>query len=174
MAYVQSAVDGDGGDYDFMLISDSVGANAANWWTDIQLVQYLIGNVYDYAAKGAGNWQVKLSESELGAFPDPNKDYKALRRTAALIKRFQEDCVKQGIAVYPDGRVDRARTAKSSITKSPYTILVANMYFESAIWYGEQSDDPVEWALNDWFMPDMLKGQLRKSMENELGTWILS
>jgi hypothetical protein len=145
-----------------MLVSHAVGANASNFWTDIQLVQYLIGWIYDFASRGIGDWKQKMTDSELQSLPDPNTDFKALSRTAALIKRFQEDSVKQGIRLHADGRVDPAIGWRSSISNTPYTIIVANDFFESAIWESE-GGDAVDHLLNDFFAPDTLKGQLIKS-----------
>jgi hypothetical protein len=107
-----------------------------------------------------------MSASELQSLPDPNTDFKALSKTAALIKRFQEDSAKQGIRLYPDGRVDPAIGWRSSISNTPYTIIIANDFFESAVWEGEGSD-PVDYLLNDFFAPDALKGQLIASRSED-------
>jgi hypothetical protein len=165
MAYLQP-VEREDESYELMMVSHAVGANANNYWTDIQLVQYLIGWVYDSASRGVGDWKQKMTPSELQSLPDPNTDFKALSRTAALIKRFQEDSTKQGIRLYADGRVDPALGWRSSISSTPYTIIIANDFFESAIWEGEGSD-PVDYLLNDFFAPDTLKGQLIKSRSED-------
>ena len=163
MAYIQPVErELDDESYELMMVSHAVGANASNYWTDIQLVQYLIGWIYDFASRGVGDWKQKMSESELQSLPDPNTDFKALSRTATLIKRFQTDSGKQGIPLYADGRVDPANGWRASISNTPYTIIIANDFFESAVWEGEGSD-PVDYVLNDFFAPATLKAQLIKT-----------
>ena len=167
MAYIQPVErELDDESYELMMVSHAVGANANNYWTDIQLVQYLIGWIYDFASRGVGEWKQKMTDSELQSLPDPNTDFKALSRTAALIRRFQEDSGKQGIRLYADGRVDPAIGWRASISNTPYTIIIANDFFESAVWDGEGSD-PVDYLLNDFFAPDTLKGQLIRSRSED-------
>lgn len=147
---------------DVLMVTDAVGANAANWWTDIQLVQYMIGSIYIYKSAGAGEWNQTMSEAELNALPDPHKDFKALKRTRDLIKRFQDDAVKQGIPVHADGRIDRAYTVKSSITSTPYTILVANYYMQSAVTESQGVENWIGWVVNDDpDLPALVKAQLQ-------------
>lgn len=167
MAYIQPVEPSLDEPFELMLVSHSVGANASNYWTDIQLVQLLIGWIYDYASRGVGDWKQKMTAAELQALPDPNTEFKALSKTSTLIKRFQTDAAKQGIFLYPDGRVDPMNSWRSSISNTPYTIYIANDFFESAIRNGEGVNDPVQWLLDDFFTPETLKGQLMKSREED-------
>ncbi len=150
---------------DLLMVSHSVGANAANWWTDIQLVQYLIGSIYFFAEDGAGDWSEKMTKKELDNLPDPNKEYKSLTKTANLIRRFQTDSVKQGAKVYVDGVIDRAKSVKSSISKTYYTILLMNYYFSSAVNASQITDNWIQWTLDDPELPKLLKAQLQTNVE---------
>jgi hypothetical protein len=151
---------------DVFMVTDAVGEIARNWWTDIQLVQYLIGSIYIYANEDAGDWKQKMTSGELKNLPDPNKDFKRLKKTADLIRRFQQDCHKESQKVLIDGRIDRARMAISSKSNTPYTILIANDYFGSAVQASQGVDDWQKWALNDDpDMPKLLKAELQTRYE---------
>lgn len=169
MAFIKRYVVEDEYNLEFLLVSYSVGASSANWWTDIQLVQYLISYIYSFADfNGATEWQQKMSKNELDNLPNPNNDFKKLSKTTALIKRFQEDTNVQGkFKVYPDGRIDRTNGDLSSITKTTYTIDAANYYFDQLVRNTLGVDNSVEWALKDTYMPTMLKGQLLTNLDIE-------
>jgi hypothetical protein len=147
-----------------LMVSYAVGANAANWWTDIQLIQYMIGSIYFYCADGQGEWKQSMSRGELAALPDPQKDFKALKRTADLISRFQRDAAKQGIVAHVDGRVDPTKVTTSSRTKTPYTILIANYFLSSALkqLHGEEVDW-IEMVMFDQDLPVQVQAQLYAS-----------
>jgi hypothetical protein len=165
MALIERLEFGESSEEIFM-VSDSVGANAANWWTDIQLMQYLIGSIYIYANDGGTDWAFTMSQDEINNLPDPNKDFKKLNRTAELIQRFQVEVNLQGkFTVFADGRADRARGLKSSVSNTYYTIHVANHYFASVITTTQGAENWQGWALNDPDMPAMLKGQLLTNLE---------
>lgn len=166
MAFIQTVQFSEESTEDIMMVSDSVGANAANWWTDIQLAQYMIGLIYIFGQEGGTLWTRSMTEAEIKQLPDPNVDFKKLSKTAALIKRFQDDVNLQGEAtVYADGRIDRARGLVSSITGTHYTILIANYYFSDVIKNTQGAESALDWALNDADMPAMLKGQLQTRLE---------
>lgn len=164
MAFIQIVTNSEGNEFESFMVSDSVGANAANWWTDIQLVQYLIGFIYIYSSKGGCMWKQTMTSAELANLPNPHTDFKRLSKTADLIRRFQTDAMKQGDRVFVDGRIDRALGLTSSLSKTSYAILLANDYFGDCISVTQGREDYVQWSMNeDPDMPDMLKGQLNAS-----------
>jgi hypothetical protein len=165
MAFIQRIQFSEELEGDVFMVTDSVGANGANWWTDIQLVQYLIGSIYIFANDGGCEWSQLMTQAEINNLPDPHVEFKSLTKTTNLIKRFQDDAIKQGEKVFADGRVDRAKGLTSSISKTHYTILVANYYFSNAVITTQGAEDPIQWALDDPDMPTMLKGQLQTHVE---------
>ena len=147
-----------------LMVSFAVGAKAQNWWTDIQLVQYMIGSIYIYADEGKGEWKQRMSKADLAALPDPQRDYKALTRTSQLISRFQRDCGKQGMAAHVDGRIDRASAWTTSRTKTPYAILLANYFLSDAIKQEQGEDvDWIESVMYDPGLPVLVQAQLYAS-----------
>jgi hypothetical protein len=148
---------------DILMVTHAVGANAANFHSDIQLAQYMIGKIYLFKNEGAGEWGRPMTPSELANLPNPFTDFKALKKTTELIRRFQQDCVKQGLTVFVDGRIDRAFATTSSISKTQYTILIANFFLESAISDSQGTDDFITFVENDTDLPDLVKGELKAS-----------
>lgn len=150
-----------------LMVSHAVGKNAANYWTDIQLVQYMIGKIYFFKRDEKGDWKHPMTAGELAALPNPAVDFKALDRTTKLIARFQSDAKKE-LPVTVDGRVDPAVTAIASITKTAYTILVANFYLQSAMEavFGTGTD----WigaVLSDDDLPPGCRAQIAASRASE-------
>lgn len=144
-------------------VSESVGAQAANWWTDIQLVQYFIFYIYSVCNSGGSNkWNTNpLKSEEWGDLPNPNVDFKALKKTERWIRRFQDDGIQKGIKITSDGRVDLIKGIHSTKSGNNYTIHVLNWTFESVMRDWQGVNDYIDWALKDPNMPQMLKGQLR-------------
>lgn len=151
------------GDYERFNVSHAAGAGAANYWTDIMLVQYLISQIYLLAWDGSTGFDPRLSESEFNDLPDPKKDFKNLKKTERWIRRFQKDAGETGYTLVVDGRVDRARGLTSAMTL--YTMQGLNDFGERM--FRAKRDVQGEWipvALNDPAMPPMLRGQLVASV----------
>lgn len=145
-------------------VTHAVGCAAANWWTDIQLVQYFIFHIYSISNNGGSKWKATpLSPAEWQDLPNPSKDYRALAKTERWIRRFQNDNSGKGVPIKVDGRVDVIRGMHPTKSGKNYTIHVLNWTFESALRDWQKVEDHVEWALNDSEMPQMLKGQLRSA-----------
>ena len=144
-------------------VSHAVGQNAANWWTDIMLVQYFIRNIYQVNGRdGAVNiWQMtEVSREGLTDLPDPHTDYKALAKTAKWIKNFQIDAIlMNSFSLHADGRVDPGVGGGLLSTGDLYTIYVMNQTYQNSLanigiddWYG--------WAMGDPGLPQSVKAQL--------------
>lgn len=147
-------------------VSHSVGENAANYWTDIQLVQLFIKGIYVHAlqAPGGGWGMVAKRRDASGDFrdlPDPNKDFKALTKTAKWIRNFQTDMNEvNGYRVPVNGRAERSFGLNSTIwdlnlvyrdTLKPLGIEIWDDYF-----------------LSDPAMPNILRTQLLTNNEGKL------
>lgn len=158
MAFIQQP-GADVENYYVFNVSHAVGANAANWWTDIMFVQYFVCYIYSLGNAGNG-WNVELSTDELIDLPDPNVDFKNLKKTTRWIQRFQSDVVKQGGKLHIDGRVDRSRGLLTPRTQSFFTIIDLNLNFSGIVGESKQVEDPLAFALGDVFMPNLLKGEL--------------
>ena len=68
MAYIGEVDSGNGNTDTYFLIDHAVGKNADNWWADIQVVQYLIRNIYQMNAfeYSAGCWGVsEVTKNEM-------------------------------------------------------------------------------------------------------------
>ncbi len=158
----------DNGSKKIFNIGHPVGAGSANWWTDIQLVQYFIFYIYSLNNNGSStNWKATpLTAQEWQDLPNPNVDFKALAKTQRWIRRFQSDGVKKGTPIKIDGRVDLIRGVHPTRSMKNYTIHVLNWTFETALKQWQGINNYVEWALNDTNMPQMLKSQLRSGKNN--------
>ncbi len=64
-----------------LMVSASVGANAANCWTDIQLVQYMLLYIYILSSGGG----TSLNVSDFPSLLNPHLDFKKLLWLLILI-----------------------------------------------------------------------------------------
>jgi len=162
MAFYQSIQDQEPGFYlnGIFNISHSVGANAANYWSDIQLVQLLIRGIYIHALQAStGEWGIvakrREASGELRDLPDPNKDFKALTKTAKWISNFQTDC-----RLRVNERVERQFGINS-------TIWYLNINYKDTL-------EPLgiefwnDYLLGDPTMPNILRNQLLSNDEGKL------
>ncbi len=150
-------------------ISNAVGANAANYWSDIQLIQYLIHIIYDFNKKtGVENWDMwnwKITEEtrkDLADLPDPNKDFKALTKTAKWIRHFQEDGKLNGLSISVTSRVERGRYRKEA--EFYETIYALNYMFKTSL-MRVGVNDWTGYLFTDSFAPSLMKEQLRWNLE---------
>lgn len=143
-------------------VSHAVGAGAPNFWTDIMLVQTFIQFIYGgYYATGS---IFDLTNNEFDDLPDPNKDFKNLKKTMKWIRRYQRDCSKNSqIQIVQDGRVDRMAGFYTPKTKSIYTILYLNWHFGDV---RESADGNINWQdsfLENGNIPALLRGEIKAS-----------
>jgi hypothetical protein len=95
----------------FFNVEQAVGPTGVNGRSDVMLVQYLLRGIYAPHGPAVDGW--------IGPI------------TNAYIKAFQKEIRGRGADVATDGRVDRATSVRSSITKTVYTILVLNQSLRS-------------------------------------------
>lgn len=89
-------------------VEQAVGVNSPNASGDVKLVQYMLKGVYQ--AKAAN----LLVDGYIGPI------------TIGWIRTFQSDVRAQNGNVMVDGRVDRAFSIKSSVSRTVYTIVFLN------------------------------------------------
>jgi len=138
-------------------VSQHVGKAKPNQWTDCMLVLYLLNR---YAA-------FTMDTDHGMGMPtfDPNRDYNNIKVITEAILHFQTHCCNNGTPLKQDGKIHRP--TNWSIDRFKYTIGILNIYFDSAAsrFYGDrgvkrETFDSFEYALEDHFMPQMLRGQL--------------
>ena len=147
-------------------VSRPVGSNADNFWSDIMLVQYLIHIIYDINKITGKDWSMTAAtRADLDDLPDPNKDFKALTKTAKWIKHFQTDGVlMNSMPIIATGRVERGHYKKDD--EFDKTIYALNFIFKrSAISIGHK--DWTGFALDDKFLPHLLRAQLVSNVQQE-------
>lgn len=168
MAFVQHLLNDDPKFYlpNIFCVSHSVGENAANYWTDIQLVQLFIKGIYIHALQTpSGGWggvaKRRESSGDFRDLPDPNKDFKALTKTARWIRNFQTDLNEvTGYRVPVNGRVER------SFGLNP-TIWDLNLVYKDTLQpLGVEFWD--DYFLVDPAMPSALRNQLISNNEGKL------
>lgn len=162
MASTDSYTYRDGGLFVYFNVSHTVGDNAANYWTDIMLVQYFIRVIYLMNNNGAHAWTLSpTSKNDMGDLPDPHKDFKALFKTAKWIKYFQIDgTLHNGTPMIANGRVE-PRTEKST----PGMIQPINML--NIIYRNSLYSTGIDWkkyAMEDASMPSVLRTQLKRNL----------
>ena len=154
----------DNGSVEIFNVSHPIGAGAANFWTDIMLVQYLIRKIYLMNEFDGASLFGPLIREMLSDLPDPHTDFKALKKTERWIRRYQNDRQITGVKVAADGRVDSPRGFVPTNSGDNYTIHLLNQDF-SFLARKTGHVNPLEDALTDPAMPAMLKGQLRTNLE---------
>jgi len=157
MAFIEKFRD----DYERFNVSFAAGAAAPNWWTDIMLVQYLITQIYSLSWGGSSSWKASLTDEEFNNLPDPNVDFKNLKKTEEWIFTFQSDVNTQTPnLVKLDGRVDRAQGFVPS-ANAYYTMQALNDFF-ALLYYEKKQPDGyfIDGALADPWMPQLLRAQL--------------
>ena len=146
-------------------VTHAAGRGAPNWWTDSMLVQYLINKIYMLSWDGGSGFDPRLTEGEFNDLPDPNKDFKSLKKTERWIRRFQTDATATGYMLVIDGRADRARGSITPHARTLFTMQGLNDFTETL--FRAKKDVQGEWvpvALNDPLMPAILRGQLVASV----------
>lgn len=156
-------------DVELLNVTRSVGASGANFWTDIMLVQSLIGGIYSYNYARGNAYSV--SKQELKDLPDPNTDYRNSKKTEKWVRKFQNDASKSvGRSIVKDGRVDRLVGASTPITHSIYTIaLLNNVYgatMETVFGVEDWQDD----LLSDGNYPALMRGEILASRRAGVAT----
>jgi|SRR6266567_3782858 len=152
----------------FFNLSHTVGKNASNYWTDIQVVQYFIMTIY-MQASGAGVWRTPIGASDRSDLPFPSRDYKDLKKTERWIRKFQSDAISgNGDNLVVDGLVAPAPQLKSRLTGRLYCITMLNEYFRITL--GELGIlDPYSFALaDDPLFPPLAKGELIASFSGNV------
>lgn len=146
-------------------VSHSVGAAASNWWTDIMLVQYFIRNIY-FANERIGEiniWSMTAAtRADMPDLPDPQKDYKALKKTAKWIRNFQIDATSvNSFPLVADGRVDVGESINEGFgpTEKLKTIHYLNVIYQNSM-AKIGIEDWFTWAINDPALPSQVKVQL--------------
>lgn len=141
-------------------VTQAVGKGKASQWTDCMLVLYL---AHRYAA-------FTMDTDHGMGMPkfDPNRDYNNIKVVSDAILGFQTHCCNNGTPLKMDGKVHRPPNWHTD--RFSYTIGILNIYFDSAAsrFFGSRgsnasSFDSFEFALEDNFMPTMLRGQLLAS-----------
>jgi hypothetical protein len=163
MAFIERLHFDVGSDVEIFNVSHAVGAGAANFWTDIMLVQYFLKWIYLFNLIDGSRLFIGLTPDLVADLPDPNKDFKSLRKTEKWIRLYQQDVLSSGGKVSLDGRVDRAKGFISSLGVG-YSIHLMNQHYQFFV--GNRGiSNWQQWALSDPSMPEMLRGQLKTNLE---------
>lgn len=132
---------------------------APNTVTDMQLVYYMDFIIYRDGDKtifpGNANDTFQTTPPQIDYFSEETK-----KNSASMIWRFQEDLRRRGKPVYQDGRCDRATSDVSSLSKSPYTILMYNFYYAHTINNLYQRKDWQDYLLADALLPEQVRWEL--------------
>lgn len=135
MAYLGESIDNDGNTDTYFLIDHAVGKNVANWWSDIQVVQYLIRRIYmlNYGESNAGCWNVsEVTKNDMADLPYPPTDFRNLKKTTKWIEYFQADALLyNGFLISNDGVVN-AISYKQFGGRKPYTIYLLNVVLQES------------------------------------------
>jgi hypothetical protein len=146
-------------DEPYFNVSHSVGLRAANYWADIMLVQYFINKIYTWGQMSSDpifSKQLGYDWWLVNPVPDPNKDFKDLRKTTDWILTFQLDVLSNGgHRIATDSRVSRGKPFSSNIN---FTIHHMNYYYRRfvEVW----NPGPAEWKsflLNDYMLPHLCR-----------------
>lgn len=139
-----------------------VGTNApaANMVTDMQLIYY-----FSYIIYRDGNKQHFPSKpGERFDYTPSQMDYHSehtRQQASAIIWRFQTDVLRRGKPVYRDGRCDKATGKISSISRSPYTILLFNFYYGHTVNEAYGESDWQTYLMSDPLLPEQLRWELK-------------
>jgi hypothetical protein len=156
------------GDNGVFNISNSVGEIAANYWSDIQLVQYFIRRIYTINKLGKNNFIWRMTEAtrnDLDNLPNPNKDFKDLTKTEKWIRHFQIDgTLANMFPMMATGRIQRGKYKNEAEFSEPIYIL--NLIFKRSL----KAHGITDWTgfiFQDSFVPSLLKEQLRWNVRGE-------
>ena len=95
-------------------VTMAVGKNCPNRRDDVKLVQFFLKRIYGNPANEARRPPAQLKPLEIDGFCGPT--------TMGWITFYQFDVARDGRAITTDDRIDRARSAVSSISRTGYTI----------------------------------------------------
>ena len=173
MAYMVNDIDWGGGlagevfaegyfNLDHAVGADEVGSGyaAPNGETDMQLVFYFSYIIYRDGDKTIFPGR----HDELFTVTPPELDYTSAStkaQAAPMIWRFQTDLLKRGKRIYRDGRCDPARGKVSSISRTPYTILMYNFYYEHTVRIAYGRTDWQDYLLADPLLPKEVRFELQ-------------
>lgn len=141
------------------------GFAAPNQVTDMQLVYYMIYMIARY-----GDRSVFPISSE-SVFKNENilprnqnfHSQKTKKELSRMIFMFQTNLKLGGRNIFVDGRCDKARSAFSSISHTPYTIHFANYHYAKTIKKIRNITDWQNYLLNDLMLPDSVRTELSVS-----------
>lgn len=142
--------------------ADEVGTNrmAGNMVTDMQLVFYFSFIIYRH-----GDKQIfPTTDNDRFSLTPPQRDYTSNQTkddAAGMIWRFQGDLKRRGKRIYQDGRCDPAHTKISSLSKTAYTILMYNFYYEHTVRTAFGVHQWQEHLMNDQLLPEQVRWELR-------------
>lgn len=140
-------------------IEHGTGSTAANIVTDIQLVFYMSFIIYRDGDKtifpNTQNDSFQTTPPKINYFSERTK-----KGLSSMIWRFQEDLRKRGKPVYQDGRCDPAKDKISSLSKSPYTILMYNFYYDDTVKKAYGRNDWQDYLLADPLLPEQVRFEL--------------
>jgi hypothetical protein len=165
MATTESYTHKNGELFVYYNVSHPVGDNAANYWTDIMLVQYFIRTIYFLNNNGGKSWVLSpTSKNDIKDLPDPHKDFKALQKTAKWIRYFQIDgTLHNRTPMMASGRVE-PMTQLVGPTLQPIACL--NMVYRNSL--GELGFDWKKYSMEDASMPQMLRTQLKRNLRETI------
>ena len=133
---------------------------AANQVTDMQLIFY-----FDFIIYRDGDKNIfPIGPNDKFTVTPPQLDYfseKAKKNSAAIIWQFQSDLRRRGKPVYHDGRCDPAHGKISSLSKTPYTILMYNFYYAGTVEQAYGRTDWQDYLMSDPLLPEQVRMEIR-------------
>lgn len=139
------------------------GCPATNRQPDMQLVFYLLWNIYLYGDKKTFP---NTSKDKFVKTPkDHNYNSPEMKKAiSSAIWRFQTDLLRSGKLVFRDGRCDKAKGTMSSISKTRYTIHHANFNYAAAIKQKYNRADWQNYLLSDPILPEQARQEILMRM----------
>lgn len=162
MAYLGISENTDGTTDTYFLITHAVGKNTPNWWSDIQVVQYLIRSIYqlNYGEGNTGCWNVsEVTKNDIYDLPYPPTDYRNLKKTIKWIEYFQADALfYNNFLVLNNGIVEAAGPRLFGGMK-PYTIYLLNVVLQQS-YKSINFDNYAKYILGDPGLGSFARAQL--------------
>lgn len=169
MVYTVESQNTDGSYDTYFLNTHAVGKNSANFWADIQMVQYLIRTVYQLNAFGiygegsAGCWNVsEVTKNDIYDLPNPPTDYRNLKKTIKWIEYFQADALlHNNFYILNDGKVPAVDYKLFGYGKH-YTIHLLNIVVQQS-YKSIGFEDYAQYMLDDPGLGSFAKAQILSS-----------
>lgn len=132
---------------------------AANLITDMQLIFYFDFIIYRDGDKnifpGNPGDKFTVTPPQIDYFSEQTK-----KNSSRIIWQFQTDLQNRGKRVFRDGRCDPARGKISGMSKTPYTILMYNFYYEHTVRTAYKRKDWQDYLLRDPLLPEQVRYEI--------------